>query len=106
MLDPRFSYEHFVQTSDSARLCRELEQVLAERLRSAPAPDEEGHRMALELRALGHDLWSFDESTDFQVWCGNWADPARPYELLVEISYRDEEEPRSVSVTFRPRGTT
>ncbi|WNG50561.1 hypothetical protein F0U60_45370 [Archangium minus] len=103
MLSQRFSYESFVQTSDRARLCQELEQVLTARVRSAPSPEEEGHRIAMELRELGHDLWSFDESTDLQVWCGNWANPTRPYELIVEVSYRDKEEPRTVSVSFRAR---
>ncbi len=102
-LEPRFSHEGFVQTSDRDRLCRELEEVLTARIRSASFPDEEGYRLIRELRALGHDLWSFDESTELQVWCGNWANPTRPYELIVEVSYRDEEEPRTVSVSFRAR---
>ncbi|MCY1073258.1 hypothetical protein [Archangium lansingense] len=59
--------------------------------------------MAMELRELGHDLWSFDESTHFQAWCGNWSNPSRPTELIVEFTYRDEEAPRTVSVTFRDR---
>ncbi|TQF09051.1 hypothetical protein FJV41_46655 [Myxococcus llanfairpwllgwyngyllgogerychwyrndrobwllllantysiliogogogochensis] len=102
MLDPCFSYESFAQTRDQTRLSCELEQVLAVRLKSAAAPDAEGHRIATELRALGHDLWSFDESTDFQIWCGDWKSPKHPGELTVTISYRDE-EPRSVSVAFLAR---
>ncbi len=58
--------------------------------------------MARELRALGHDLWSFDESTDFQEWCGDWTNPKQPYELLVTVAYPDD-GPRQVSVTFRAR---
>ncbi|TQF10136.1 hypothetical protein FJV41_40980 [Myxococcus llanfairpwllgwyngyllgogerychwyrndrobwllllantysiliogogogochensis] len=102
MLDPCFSYESFAQTRDLDRLSRELEQVLAARLKSAVAPDAEGYRIATELRALGHDLVSFDESTDFQVWCGDWTSPKHPCDLIVTISYRNE-EPRSVSVVFVAR---
>ncbi|WP_144429607.1 hypothetical protein [Myxococcus hansupus] len=102
MLDPCFSYESFVQARDQKRLSRELEQVLAARLKSSATPDAEGYRMVAELRALGHDLVSFDEATDFQVWCGDWTNPKCPCELVVTISYGDE-EPRTVSVDFVTR---
>ena len=50
--------------------------------------------------SLGHDLWSFDESDDFQQWCGDWTAPKTGFGLFVEITYRGG-EPRSVAVSLK-----
>lgn len=31
-----------------------------------------------ELRAAGHDLWSFDEHDEFELWCHNWTRSQQP----------------------------
>jgi hypothetical protein len=101
MLDARFSYESFVSSSDRAALATELSAELTRRLRSSTRPASECYALIDELRQLGHDLWSFDESDDFQIWCADWTKPPRPFELLVELHYA-EEQPSSALTIFRP----
>ncbi len=100
MLEERFSYDSFSRADDPRALSTELQDELTERIRAADSPEDEGRRIINELRNLGHDLWSFDESDDFQLWCGSWVAWKHPYELIVEMSYRAD-EPRAVAVTFR-----
>ena len=81
MLDKRFSRSEFLGVvEDGARtsLCSALGEVLSRRIRQSPAFGAEARACVAELRALGHDLWSFDESTDFQIWCPNYAQPTGP----------------------------
>lgn len=50
-----------------------------------------------ELRALGHDLWSFDSDGDmFETWCGDWTRPEIAGPLT--ITFRS---PASVEVGWR-----
>jgi hypothetical protein len=102
MLDARFSYEGMLGASESRQLLEDLEAELTRRLQDANDPAKEALDAIHELRKLGHDLWSFDESDDFQIWCGDWVSPKHPYELIVTFSYRDD-EPRSVSAVFQQR---
>jgi hypothetical protein len=102
MLLARFSYDAFVGEADRQQLARDLSGELTLRLRAAADPAKEVLRLIDELRALGHDLWSFDESTDFQLWCGDWVAPKQPYELVLEFGYRDGEQP-FVAAAFQPR---
>ena len=72
MLDKRFSYEGLLATTDRPEFIEELGEELTRRLRAAMDPENEGRAIIEELRNLGHDLWSFDESDDFQIWTGDW----------------------------------
>jgi hypothetical protein len=90
----RFSKSELLRLPDSLRAerCRELACTLAERLKEA----ENFHAIVVSLvsalRAVGHDLWSFDESDDVEVWGPNYEKPSgpgivvtfRPDEVIVE----------------------
>ena len=87
----QFSKAEFLRKHgpDRATLCRDLAHVLSERLGSSGS-DRDFHRkvqaLVAELRLLGHDLWSFDESDDMEAWCPDWHTPTGP----------------GIVVTFRP----
>ena len=102
MLDHRFSYDAFIRASDRAGLAHELAAEITRRLRAAPDPDSEGHLLADELRGLGHDLHSFDESDDFQLWRGSWVATRNDSELILDIRYASGQAP-SASAAFRER---
>ncbi|HEY2749266.1 MAG TPA: hypothetical protein VGL86_31830, partial [Polyangia bacterium] len=72
MIEARFSYEALMAAADRASVVRELEDELTRRLRGAANPVQEASRIIEELRRLGHDLWSFDDRGDVQLWCGDW----------------------------------
>jgi hypothetical protein len=102
MLDSRFSYDGLLGAADRPRLLEELSAELTRRLRAAADPEREGRVLIEELRSLGHDLWSFDESDDFQLWCGDYVSPKQPWELLVEIFYKRGDTPFA-SAQFQER---
>ena len=87
MLDARFSHQRVFALEDRSPILDELAAALSERLRSASDPCAEAYVLLDELRQLGHDLWSFDESDDFQIWCGSWLQPGRPEQLIVTLRY-------------------
>jgi hypothetical protein len=59
-------------------LCRDLAALLHERLACAPEFQRGVKTLIEELRALGHDLWSFDEDDDASIWCQDWTKAAAP----------------------------
>ena len=63
---------------DRDRLAAELSGVLQERLRRAGEFHDGVKALVADLRALGHDLWSFDESDEMEVWCPNYQRPTGP----------------------------
>lgn len=101
-MDARFSYDLLVASADRPGLVASLRSEITRRLLAATDPEAEARVVIEELRQLGHDLWSFDESDEFQAWCGNWVHPKYPYELIVEMSYRAGQA-AVVSVTFQER---
>jgi hypothetical protein len=106
VLDGRFSYDVFLAAADGDRkqLANELAKELTLRLQKASLPAQAVSESVDDLKKLGHSLWSFDGSDDFQVWCGDWTAPTAPFELIVEFTFR-EHEPRAVSVAFKPAPT-
>jgi hypothetical protein len=57
---------------------------------------ERSHGLVEELRALGHDLWSFDsDGDDFETWCGDWT---RTGSGPMTVTFR---YPRRVEVSWR-----
>ena len=93
----RFTKQAFLNAKpeDRQRLLIELAQVLRERLKSGRDFHSSVYGLVGELRALGHDLWNFDEgeSDYFQVWAPNYEVPSGPG-LIVRF------EPGDVSVTW------
>lgn len=65
-----FDFQSFEALSSAGRQsrARELAVYLSERLREADDFDDEVGRLIGSLRSQGHDLWSWDESDDFQLW--------------------------------------
>ena len=102
MLDTRFSYTAFVEAGDRSRLVQELAAELTRRLQAASDAEAEARVLVQELRTLGHDLWSFDESLDFQIWCGDWVTPEQHYELILELRYESGTRAHATA-TFRER---
>lgn len=76
----RFTKSAFAEMSVPLReeRCQELAHVLTERLRGASTFHQSVYSLVSELRALGHDLWSFDESDELEVWVPNYQTPSGP----------------------------
>jgi len=64
-LAARFSFTRFTSTDDIAALCRELEVVLNARLAAHPSPVTAFEQAMHELKAAGHDLWSWSRA---ELW--------------------------------------
>lgn len=75
-----FSKRRFAEANESQRgqMCSDLARALEQRLVGAG----DFHRAILSeverLRELGHDLWSMDESDDFEVWGPNYESTTGP----------------------------
>lgn len=76
----RFSKATFDCTDEAGKmaLAADLAGQLTERLRRASEFHEGVRALVEELRALDHDLWSFDESDEMEVWCPNYQTPSGP----------------------------
>ncbi|HSF39570.1 MAG TPA: hypothetical protein VLT87_07235 [Thermoanaerobaculia bacterium] len=70
----RFDKNRFMAAShaDRLRLCAELAADISSRLQGKESFHCEVIGMVEELRSLGHDLWSYDEDDDFEVWGPNY----------------------------------
>lgn len=90
-MERRFARANFIDANDQGRavLCAELSAILARRMREACAFHAGARGCIEELRAIGHDLCSFDESDEFQIWCPNYQGPAAPG-IVVRFSHPDE----------------
>lgn len=58
--------------------CKELAGVLGARLAGTTAFHEDVKSIVMELRMLGHDLWSFDESDGLEIWTPRYPDGSGP----------------------------
>jgi hypothetical protein len=77
----RFSKEAFLKADRASRptMCRELAaQMLATITRENRPFHEVVRDLVSVLRTLGHDLWSFDESDELEVWAPNYEQPSGP----------------------------
>jgi hypothetical protein len=71
----------FARATDVERraLCDRLSAVITERLSRARSFRAGVGSLVSELRAAGHDLWSFDEDgKSWELWCANWVEPTGP----------------------------
>jgi hypothetical protein len=86
----RFSKREFDALSELERhtRCEELGQVLVARIKDAPNFHSAVASVVSDLRGLGHDLWSFDESDDMEAWCPDYSKPSGPG--LVITLYPDD----------------
>jgi hypothetical protein len=103
-----FGRQRFETTPENklAELCRQLAELIAHKLASAVDWEAAAYAVVADLQAVGHDLWSFDESPTAQCWCGS----ARPsgelrlrfaLPLEVEVTWHrwsDDSDPISATV--------
>jgi len=75
-----FEKNRFMAAShaDRLRLCAELAADISSKLRGKDSLHREVLSAVEELRNLGHDLWSYDEDEDFEVWGPNYHTPSGP----------------------------
>jgi hypothetical protein len=100
-----FSREAFENDGTLARLCEDLEELLAARLAAASDRLREAHAIVADLRAAGHALYRWDESDTFTIWGDDYANPPRPTRFLIELRWQVEGAPCQaveVAVTFGP----
>lgn len=81
----RFTKQAFLESTEPERaeLCVELGAALMARIEASRDFHAAVYALVDELRGLGHDLWSFDESDDTQTWCPNWDPPSGPGIVVV-----------------------
>jgi len=86
-----FDRARFEHADDPARtgLRARLSTLVSERLRGAPNFREMVSTLVSELRAQGHDMWSWDEDDDFAVWGPNYSKPSGPG-IVVTFRAHDE----------------
>lgn len=95
----RFAPAAFLSGSQAQvqALCDELADVAAARFSDLTGTSWErvGTTLAAQLRALGHDLTSFDESPELQEWQATWHHARGTFSLLLVFR-----APTSVEVTW------
>jgi hypothetical protein len=76
----QFAKRNFDAVGDAGRatLCADLGDALTTRIRSESDFHGAVNKIITELRRLGHDLWSFDEAEEMEVWCPNYQEPTGP----------------------------
>ena len=99
----RFSWREFERADGSERqkLAAALKETLTLRLKRAPGFHSEILAIIEELRSLGHDLWSFDDSDEREVWCPNYEGGDKPGLILTFAADGVEVEWASTSTPHR-----
>ncbi|MFI5298059.1 MAG: hypothetical protein ACHREM_08170 [Polyangiales bacterium] len=76
-----FTKSSFVEADPASRVarCRALSRLLSQRMPPVSSLHDGALLLVAELRALGHDLWSFDaDSGEWEIWCSNYKVPTGP----------------------------
>lgn len=88
----RFSRERFEQAFEQRTLlCAELAAVLAGRLDQSKDFHRTVYALIAELKAVGHELTSYDESDDTQAWGPDYVKPPGPGLVLTFAAPHDVE---------------
>jgi hypothetical protein len=102
---PRFAPSAFLKGSREQvqQLCDDLATLAAERFSDLTGTTWSAASAALaqQLRALGHDLISIDESDDHQEWQATWHHPRGTFSLLLSF-----QAPHGVEVTWKSEDAT
>jgi hypothetical protein len=102
---PRFAPSAFLKGSSAEvqQLCDELATLAAKRFSDLTGTTWRGAGSALaqQLRALGHDLVSIDESDDYQEWQATWHHPRGTFSLVLSFH-----APCAVEVTWKTDDAT
>jgi hypothetical protein len=82
----KFSREYLEKISVSERktLLLEMSIVLSQFI-SDENFDQNIKESIEEPRKIGHDLWCFDLSDEFQAWCGNWTEKEKAGKLFLQF---------------------
>ena len=99
-LGEQYSRRNFENSTDSVSLAQGLADLLTERLRGAKDARAEAGAIILDLKALGHELFSWDEASDGQTWGDDYV-RSGPQRIIVELRFPDDDAP-SASVDFGP----
>ena len=91
-MNPKFSHTALSSLPMDERALRlqELELELARQLAAAPTSSdfvEQAKALVLELRMLGHDLFSFDADDEFEIWCGDWTKECASSPLVLTFRF-------------------
>lgn len=102
---PRFAPSAFLKGSSEQvqQLCEDLATVAAKRFSDLTGTtwQSAGSTLAQQLRALGHDLVSIDESVDHQLWQATWHHPRGTFSLVLSF-----DAPCAVEVTWKTDDAT
>lgn len=99
-----FAFRSFQADADPTQRCHRLEAILSARLANHPSPEAVLERAAMELRALGHDLWSWDPD---RVWSRDYVTKRNGAGMTLSLyGTEDDDEddgaaPR-IAVEYRP----
>lgn len=96
----QFSGSALNAAADPGEWARALEHALSDRLRSSVDAEFEVPLIVQELKLLGHDLWSFDETEDFAIWTYDYVKSPPGRRLTIRFGYAAYEEPE-VEVTVQ-----
>ncbi len=103
-LADEFAFRAFQSDPDPTERCHRLEAILSARLADHPSPEAVLERAATELRALGHDLWSWDRD---RVWGRDYVTKRNGAGMTLSLYGTDDDDeddgagPR-IAVEFRP----
>lgn len=99
-LNQKFSRKNFEECVESETLARALTTELTSRLEHAGDRLQEAAEIVADLRALGHDLFLWDESHDWQQWGDDYMRP-RALRFILQLEF-DADLPPTVNVDFGP----
>jgi len=99
-LGEQYSRRNFENLTDATPLAGNLAHLLTERLRNSADARAEAGVLISELKALGHELFSWDESTDWETWGDDYVRPTAR-RIIVELKFPEDGVP-SATVTFGP----
>jgi hypothetical protein len=79
-----FDKLEFARSNDPerARRCRDLETYLSDRLKKSSNFHATISEIIEELRERGHDLWSYDEEDEIEVWGPDYVQSKGPGLIL------------------------
>ena len=102
---PRFAPSAFLKGSSEQvqELCEELATLAAGRFSDLTGTtwQSAGSALAQQLRAIGHDLVSIDESDNYQEWQATWHHPRGTFSLVLSF-----QAPHGVEVTWKTDDAT
>ncbi len=85
-LSQDFSRDAFEKHAHPSSLSAELADLLTQRLRAASDPAAEAQAILDDLKAIGHALWSWDESADFMTYGDDYMRPG-PTRFIVSLHW-------------------